>query len=521
MLASQIGLMGSASVDVASMTLNEYLDHLGVVEDWETDETGNTPSFAARSGNTNNDLIRTGSGIQAHSQPFPGYPQVRGVHANGKVNYETGTSFDANLAIDGDLTLGLWVERRHGSASGPLITCGWSGETEPTNYLYSLRLGATNELEAFHEYGAGLDETHHNNLSAPIALYEPFLVFLVRDATANTYTWYTDHSGGTIAQRGSSATYTNDPTGGGSVRIGFLGNLSSTTEITAGINAARPMVFDKKLTTEEMQYIRDKSTAAVDTSTMSLTELLDHAGMIYWDTTELSGNFAASTGHTDHQLVPTAAGSLAYNQSFTNYPNVKGVQFDGTNCFKTSNGSLNGYDEPLIVSSYNETVMVIMDIVNTPPTSSLDSIVDVQGNGETQATNMSTSWWIRDGDNKVIATTWESGNGTNRVTYIGDIPPESELSGENLVFMIRNRIDQEVKLYIDVSGTLTHIATVAYTNDPSNDLSANNKRLTLGGRSFGTTYPFTSGNKLAMLARADRELTTSEMQEILTKARAA
>lgn len=123
------------------------------------------------------------------------------------------------LQITGDLTIIIWYRWIDDTdASGWLVECSGTGETEATNMLYAVQMKTTSELMVKHEYGAGNDEYNDTGVIYPRdGRYHMLMVR--RDASAKTYEISVDNGAKTVIN------YTNSPTGGTSAEISVGGKV--------------------------------------------------------------------------------------------------------------------------------------------------------------------------------------------------------------------------------------------------------------------------------------------------------
>ena len=207
-----------------------------------------TPVFLAQL-NGNRDAtvggnLTIGTGTEQYGR---GHTSItRAAFFDGATDFRSATPA---AALTGDVSYEMIVQPSvYQTVAAILFAYQTSGETEPTNALWSIALeGGTNRLLYIHEYGPG-----NNELSFFEEVLEPgawYHLAVTRDATANDVIVYVN------GRAVGTFNYTNDATGGGSasVRIGgvtpnFFEGYLSTCKVVAGVLTPAQVMRNAKLT---------------------------------------------------------------------------------------------------------------------------------------------------------------------------------------------------------------------------------------------------------------------------------
>lgn len=248
----------------------------------------------------------------------------------------------------------------------------------------------------------------------------------------------------------------------------------------------------------------------------NLYDYLDTLSCVYWRTDETgisspTDTLNASDGDADKAMA-LQAGTPTYGQTFSNYPDVKGISFDGSAWFKGPD-NLDLSDSPL-VSQGDETVIVFTNF-SAFTGSSFHVLFSVTGDGGTSAYNTTSELFVGAADD-FPRSRWQYSSGSTE-TAKGDATVPT---GETILFAIRDITANEVTFYYDNAGTLTQFgSTISYTNDPGGG-SSPVKAACFGGRNkTGNVKPMLSGQVMGSPIRADFKLSTAQMQEIIDRAR--
>jgi hypothetical protein len=199
----------------------------GLIGHWKLDETSGTSVIDYAS--NNNGTMQGGLDASADS-------------VDGRVG--TALDFDGvddlisfpiapSHQIVGDMTASVWFKADTLEIDDPIITHGASGETEPVNILYVLRMDGTNanDLSYTHEYGAGNNENYTYDTNLVVGKW--YHAAIVRDISTNTVDLYLD---GTLFE---TFNYSNDPTGGQNSSSLIGQNISANKEFDGAIDDVR------------------------------------------------------------------------------------------------------------------------------------------------------------------------------------------------------------------------------------------------------------------------------------------
>lgn len=248
----------------------------------------------------------------------------------------------------------------------------------------------------------------------------------------------------------------------------------------------------------------------------SLTDFYDDLGVVYWLTDETGASsptdtLNASDGDPDKAMA-LQAGTPTYGQTFSNYPEVTGIQFDGTAWFKGPD-NLSTSDSPLVTVG-DETIMVFTNF-STFTGSDFHVIFSVAGDGGTSNYNTTGEIFVG-ASNDFMRSRWQYSSGSTETTQSDATVP----TGETLFFAVRDTTNNEVRFYYDNGGTLTQLGTTqSYTNDPTSGSGAV-KAACFGGRNkTGNVKPMLSGQIMGLPGRLNRQMTSSEMQTAINLAR--
>lgn len=200
-------------------------------------------SPAARYNLENDFLDASGNGF--HLTAFSGTAYFRRVYegivglASASVEYRT--TSDVVLRDTDDLTVQLLVILRTAPSGTYILSFAGSGETEPTNYIWSVQLTDSNRLAYFSEHLAGLDDAY---FAAPVnrglpAIGVPFLLSMRRKS--NVVQFFVDG-----VPFGDPSPVINTPTGGTSGQL-TINQGSSTAFDLFGIEINSRALTDAEI----------------------------------------------------------------------------------------------------------------------------------------------------------------------------------------------------------------------------------------------------------------------------------
>jgi len=179
---------------------------------------------------------------------------------DGRGAYDFGGSDDVilqtndNLDILGDLTISVWGNYDDlSSSANKILTRAGDGETEATNYLYTIALKNDTTMRIFWEHGAGInvDITSSATFSADAGEWHHYAV--VRDSSAKTVKFYIDG-----AELGTAQSYSNNPTGGTSSFLTIGAGPTLTSEFDGMIDDL--IIFNKSLSSEQISALYNNRT---------------------------------------------------------------------------------------------------------------------------------------------------------------------------------------------------------------------------------------------------------------------
>jgi surface protein len=219
-----------------------------------------------------------------------------------------------DLNLKGDLVLACRFNWDNGSASDKfLISFAAGGETENANVQYSIFLQASsgNELQYFHEYGAGTNEIVSLGWTPdPDVNYN---LVVTRDSVNKVIKAYINGS-----EVGSN-TYTKDPTGGSSAVFG-IGRLNgSPVPFSGKIWDVR--IYDGVWSTDNIDYYCSKGNTGTQGNVLG-----------WWKSDEQSGTVAYdSSGNGYHGTITNATlATFHATQDIWSFQNQVGYNLNGS-----------------------------------------------------------------------------------------------------------------------------------------------------------------------------------------------
>ncbi|HIG39610.1 MAG TPA: DUF2341 domain-containing protein [Gammaproteobacteria bacterium] len=167
---------------------------------WHLDETSGSHSDSTSNNYT---AIQNGGVNLSATGKIGGADEFDGGNDRLKVN-----GVDTALQIKGDLTLEAWVKIASHPISGTagIVKFAGNGDTEATNYLYTMRLLPGGDINLGHESGNGTKDFHDMGVS--LNTDEWYKLTAVRDTTAKEWHLYIN---GTLA---ATESYAAQATGG-------------------------------------------------------------------------------------------------------------------------------------------------------------------------------------------------------------------------------------------------------------------------------------------------------------------
>lgn len=253
---------------------------------------------------------------------------------------------------------------------------------------------------------------------------------------------------------------------------------------------------------------------------VSLTQYFgSFSSITYWDMTETSGSLQPNGADTHADLVmsQTGAGAITYNTTFTTYAGADGgYTYDGTQRFiSPTDFSVSAH--PTVLNVGDQTLGYIFDTGGTLTGNA--SVFFGGGSVASSASNENTAWYSQlrtDYQNRY----WhEYSTGSDEDLYWNAIPPDSQFSGEQMQFFVRDVTANNVTRYIDSSGTLSAGSAQAFTNDPTNSGVTN--KILFGGRNGDTSAIPQSGFKQGLIFSANETIAATYLQTMIDKARTA
>ncbi|AMO58271.1 hypothetical protein GZ77_21320 [Endozoicomonas montiporae] len=183
-------------------------------------------------------------------QPFVLFPESIGAHFNGSSSLGE-TQVHSAMQVVSDLTIAALIKPT-GTMSGSryIFSCSSSGETQSTNYLWSLGI-VDGKFRWFQEYSSGSNADAKGS-SFTFELDKEYFYLAVRDSTNKVVNFYVN---GVLEE---SKSYTYNPTGGEDNPI-TLGGVASGSNSFNG-HAAELMLFDYQLTAEQVMALYSAGT---------------------------------------------------------------------------------------------------------------------------------------------------------------------------------------------------------------------------------------------------------------------
>lgn len=426
---------------------------------WKFDEQQGQTSND--SGTANVDLtLGTTSGSESTD---PTWKLPTDCKINGCLDFDgTGDRVQGNsssLELTGDLSISFWFKVDTIADQETFIYQGETGsELEADNELYFIRWDTTsgNDIEYGHENGAGVD--NYNVFDTNLSTATWYHLVLVRDVTANTVKLYING-----LQSGSTYSYSNDPTGGGSgeFSIGNANDTGASDNPYDGI-IEEVKIYNFALTADQVKVDATAGSSAAFGGVLGTHDNEGFGGnppVGWWKMDENTGSSVFDYSENDTTI------TIANGTAFTPAKIGAGLLF--------SDDTDDDADAPSTSILHITGDLSVSFWMNSSVIEDGDVIVTVRGGGETEP------------DNEIFYLEWDTTSG-NDILYqheYGAGLDSQNIFDTNLsantwyhVAIARDVTANTVKMYID--GVQTG-STYTYTNDPTCASCASNLKIAL------------------------------------------
>jgi len=236
----------------------------------------------------------------------------------------------------------------------------------------------------------------------------------------------------------------------------------------------------------------------------------------YYKMDQVASPLTPSGADTSTDLnLTTSGGTPTYSGSFSTYTDAPSyITYDGTVAWRSSGFAAEAH--PTMSTTGDQTMAIIFDQNGT-----LSGNAAVYSTGGSIASELETNniqGQLQLQTNYQVRAFHEYGAGNDETSLWNAIPPDSQFSGEQFVFLTRDNTAKQYELLYDVSGTLTSQGTDSFTNDPTSTATTQNK-VAISGRNGDGSNKLPSGFRLGLVLGASEVLDTSYMQTMVTKAR--